>query len=145
MAKDQQEIRRKLRILDHAAASGDVSKTCRYFGIGRASFYRWRHALADHGEAGLANKRSVPHNHPNRTPEAVTQKVLHLRRDYHLGPIRIVWYLERYHGLKISDAGVYPWASRRLRNNRREAHPQAQWREPPANWHAGAQNPHQAL
>ena len=107
MAKDQQEIRRKLRILDHAAASGDVSKTCRYFGIGRASFYRWRHTLADHGEAGLANKRSVPHNHPNRTPEAVTQKVLHLRRDYHLGPIRIVWYLERYHGLKISDAGVY--------------------------------------
>lgn len=81
MAKDQQEIRRKLRILDHAAASGDVSKTCRYFGIGRASFYRWRHALADHGEAGLANKRSVPHNHPNRTPEAVTVKVLHLRRD----------------------------------------------------------------
>ena len=46
MAKDQQEIRRKLRILDHAAASGDVSRTCRYFGIGRASFYRWRHALA---------------------------------------------------------------------------------------------------
>ena len=107
MAKYQQETRRKLRILDHAAASGDVSKTCRYFGIGRASFYRWRHALADHGEAGLANKRSVPHNHPNRTPEAVKEKVLHLRRDYHLGPIRIVWYLERYHGLKISDAGVY--------------------------------------
>lgn len=27
-------------------------RLCRYFGIGRASFYRWRHALADHGEAG---------------------------------------------------------------------------------------------
>lgn len=52
MAKDQQEIRRKLRILDHAAASGDVSKACRYFGIGRARFYRWRHALADLGETG---------------------------------------------------------------------------------------------
>jgi hypothetical protein len=38
MARDQQEIRRKLRILDHAAAFGDVSKTGRYFGIGRASF-----------------------------------------------------------------------------------------------------------
>ena len=24
-----------------------------------------------------------------------------------LGPIRIVWYLARYHGIKISDAGVY--------------------------------------
>ena len=37
----------------------------------------------------------------------MAQKVLHLRKNYHLGPIRIVWYLERYHGLKISDAGVY--------------------------------------
>ena len=80
MAKDQHEIRRKLRILDHAAASGDVSKTCRYFGIGRASFYRSRHALADHGEAGLANKRSVPHNHPNRTPEAVADRGLPVSR-----------------------------------------------------------------
>ena len=106
MAKDQREIRRKLRILDHAAASGDVGKTCRYFGIARASFHRSRHAFAGHGEAGLANKRSVPHSHPNQTPDAVTQKVLHLRRAYHRGPIRIVWYLERSHGLKISDAAV---------------------------------------
>ena len=107
MANDPREIRRKLRILEHAEASGDVSKTCRYFGVGRASFYRWRHALRTRGEAGLANKRSVPHNHPNKTPTEVAEKVLHLRRKYHLGPQRIVWYLERYHGLRISDAGVY--------------------------------------
>ncbi len=132
MAKDQQEIRRKLRILDHAAASGDVSKTCRYFGIGRASFYRWRHAMADHGEAGLADKRSVPHNHPNRTPEAVTEKVLHLRRDYQLGP--------NTHRLVF---GALSWAQNLGR--RRVSHLQAQWCEPPARRHAGAQNPHQAL
>lgn len=107
MADDPREIRRKLRILEHAEASGDVSKTCRYFGVGRASFYRWRHSLKTQGEAGLANKRSVPHNHPGKTPPEVAEKVLHLRRKYHLGPQRIVWYLERYHGLRISDAGVY--------------------------------------
>ena len=28
---------------------------------GRASFYRWRKAYRNHGEAGLANARSVPH------------------------------------------------------------------------------------
>ena len=33
--------------------------------------------------------------------------MLHLRRTYHLGPMRIVWYLARYHDIKISDAGVY--------------------------------------
>ncbi len=44
MNNDQHEIRRKLPTLDHADRIGDVSKTCRYLGIGRASFYRWRHA-----------------------------------------------------------------------------------------------------
>ena len=59
MTSDQREIRRKLRVLEHAEATGKVSKTCRYFGIGRASYYRWRHAYRVQGEPGLANKRSV--------------------------------------------------------------------------------------
>jgi len=49
----------------------------------------------------------VPHNDPHKTPPAVAEKVLQLRRKYHLGPMRIVWYLKRYHGMRISDAGVY--------------------------------------
>jgi transposase InsO family protein len=49
----------------------------------------------------------VSHNHPNKTPEEVVEKILHLRRTYHMGPIRIVWYLERYLGIKTSDATVY--------------------------------------
>lgn len=39
MYKDQREVRRKLRVLQHAEQIGNVSKTCRYFGVGRASFY----------------------------------------------------------------------------------------------------------
>lgn len=107
MTSDQREIRRKLRILEHAEKVGDVSKTCRYFGIARASFYRWRAAYQKRGEGGLINGKPIPKWHANRTPPAVEEKVLHLRRKYYLGPIRIVWYLERYHGIKISDAGVY--------------------------------------
>ena len=34
-------------------------------------------------------------------------RVLYLRRQYHLGPIRIVWYMTRYHGIRICDASVY--------------------------------------
>ncbi len=40
MSKEQREIQRKLRILRYAEEIGHVAKTCRYFGIGRASFYR---------------------------------------------------------------------------------------------------------
>lgn len=35
MSKAQREIARKLRILQHAAKTGHVAKTCRYFGVGR--------------------------------------------------------------------------------------------------------------
>src|SRR6056297_1680872 len=106
MNKDQREIQRKLRILRHAEESGHVARTCRYFGIGRSSFYRWRQAYAERGEAGLINAPPIPKWHANRTPPEREEKVLYLRRKYHLGPMRIVWYLERYHDIKLSDATV---------------------------------------
>jgi len=52
MNKDQHEIQRKLRILRYADEIGHVAKACRCFGIGRASFYRWRNAYQKHGENG---------------------------------------------------------------------------------------------
>ena len=57
MNKDQREIQRKLRILRYADGIGHVAKACRYFGIGRASFYRWRNAYQKHGENGLINRQ----------------------------------------------------------------------------------------
>lgn len=106
MNKDQREIQRKLRILRYAGEIGYVAKACRYFGIGRASFYRWRKAYAERGEAGLINAPPIPKWHANRTPPEREEKVLYLRRKYHLGPMRIVWYLARYHDIKMSDATV---------------------------------------
>lgn len=106
MNKDQREIHRKLRILRHAEETGHIAKTCRYFGVGRSSFYRWRAAYRKQGEDGLINHPSIPKWHANRTPIKIEEKVLHLRKKYHLGPMRIVWYLARYHDIKISDATV---------------------------------------
>jgi len=106
MNKDQREIQRKLRILRYAEEIGHVSKACRYFGIGRSSFYRWRQAYAERGEAGLVNAPPIPKWHANRTSPEREEKVIYLRRKYHLGPMRIVWYLERYHDIRISDSTV---------------------------------------
>ena len=106
MGKDRREIARKLRILRHAEQIGDAAQTCRYFGIGRSSFYRWRAAYRKGGEEALINKPPIPKWHANRTPIKIEEKVLHLRSKYHLGPMRIVWYLARYHDIKISDATV---------------------------------------
>lgn len=107
MTNAERDIQRKLRVLQHAEEIGNARKAYRYFGISRSSFYRWRDAYQKHGEAGLENAKSIPKNPANQTPAKIVEKALYLRRKYHLGPIRIVWYLARYHGIKISDAGVY--------------------------------------
>jgi transposase len=131
MTKDQCEIQRKLRILRYAEEIGHVAKACRYLGIGRPSFYRWRQAYAERGEAGLVNAPPIPKWHANRTSPEREDTLLYLRSKYHLGPMRIVWYLERYHDIKMSDATV----SRILRP----------WHEPPSTWHPYAQSSYQAL
>ena len=107
MNKAQRDIRRKKRVLDHAVRIGNVRKTCRYFGVARSGFYVWKKAYETHGDESLINKKPCPYNPRLRTPPEIVEKVLHLRRTYHLGPIRIVWYLERYHGITICDATVY--------------------------------------
>ena len=106
MTSQERDIQRKLKVLRHAEQTRHVAKTCRYFGIGRASFYRWKSVYRESGEAGLINAKPIPKNPANQTPPEIVDKVLYLRSKYHLGSIRIVWYLARYHDIKISDAGV---------------------------------------
>ncbi|MCP4900608.1 MAG: transposase, partial [bacterium] len=107
MTNEQREIHRKKRVLEHAERIGNVNKTCRYFGVARSTFYLWRARYRELGDEGLKSRRCCAHNHPNKTPDEVVDKILHLRRTYHMGPMRIVWYLERYLEIKTSDATVY--------------------------------------
>jgi len=67
MTHAQQDIKRKLRILNHAKATENISKTCRYFGIPRDILYRWKRAYEALGESGLINSKPCPEN-PNREP-----------------------------------------------------------------------------
>lgn len=85
MTNEERDIQRKLRVLQHAEKIGNARKACRYFGVGRSSFYRWRNAYRKHGEAGLKNAKSIPKNPANQTPVEIVDKVLYLRRKYHLG------------------------------------------------------------
>jgi len=107
MTKAQRDIKRKLRVLNYAKDIGNVSKACRYFGISRETFYLWKRAYEQCGEKALINGKPCPENPKLRTPPQIEEKILHLRRKYHLGQLRISWYLKRYHGIKISSGGVY--------------------------------------
>jgi transposase-like protein len=55
MTKAQRDIKRKLQVLNHAQEHKNISKTCRYFGISRQTFYDWKKAYYLQGENRLIN------------------------------------------------------------------------------------------
>ena len=78
MTNEEREVNRKLRILNHAKQSGNVARTCRYFGIPRSLFYVWRNAYKKHDEEGLKRKKPIPRTQPHQTPPEVVDKILYL-------------------------------------------------------------------
>lgn len=97
-----------LRILQHAEGEPRyVAQTCRYFGISRTAFYRWKKRYDKYGEAGLADRSRAPHDSPRATSPAVVSKILHLRQNYHFGAYRIAAYLHRFHQIEIVRSSVH--------------------------------------
>ena len=88
-------LQRKIAAMEYAEKWRNVSKACRTFQVSRAGFYRWKKRYDEHGEDGLKLRKPIAKDHPRRIHEATVQKVLELRRSYHLGPQRIVWYMDR--------------------------------------------------
>ncbi len=106
-AKEHLRIRYKLIVLDYARITRNVSKTCREFDVPRGSFYRWKNAFKLEGKKGLRRKKPIAYSHPKKTPQNVIDLILDIRVNYQLGPERIGWYLDRYHGIHVSETTVY--------------------------------------
>ena len=105
--REELRIRRKLWILNYARGIGNAAEACREFDVPSSSFYEWKRAYELNGTQGLARKKPIPKSHPRSASPEVVEKILHLRSTYNLGPERIMWYLERYHGVNISESSVY--------------------------------------
>jgi transposase InsO family protein len=104
--KELSDIRRKLKVLNYAIEIGNAAAACRHFGISGETFYKWKRAYARDGERALINSKPCPQNPKLRTPAHIEEKILYLRRTYHLGQQPIAWYLLRYHDIKISPGAV---------------------------------------
>jgi transposase len=100
--KELSDIRRKLKVLNYATEIGNAAAACQHFGISGETFYKWKRAYARDGERALINSKPCPQNPKLRTPAHIEEKILYLRRTYHLGQQPIAWYLLRYHDIKIS-------------------------------------------
>ncbi len=106
MNKEKSDIARKLRVLKHVLETGNVSQTCRYYGISRKTYYEWLNSYQKNGEKGLINKKPCPINMPLRTSSEIEDKIIYIRQNYYFGQQRISSYLLRYHGIKIASSTV---------------------------------------
>jgi transposase InsO family protein len=101
-------VNHRLAVLEHAEeVTGNVAQTCRYFGVSRPTFYKWRNRCDEKGREGLRDRSSRPHHSPGATNGEVVGKIMYLRQNYHFGPAKISMYLKRYHDIRISPSGVW--------------------------------------
>jgi len=69
---------------------GNFSDLCRRFGISRAKGYKWVARYGAFGPAGLADRKPVPLECPHKTPDAVVDVILGLRKKHPFeGPKKI--------------------------------------------------------
>lgn len=104
-AKEELRVRLKLTVIELAKHLG-VRKACEEFNIPRSSFYRWKKKFEAEGKAGLYRKKPIALSHPLKASPKIVAKILEIRREYQVGSLRIMYYLERYHGIKISESTV---------------------------------------
>ena len=68
--------------------------------------FNWKQKFDNEGPEGLRRKKPISLHHPNKISNEIIEKVIELRTTYKLGAIRITWYLDRYHNIKISESSV---------------------------------------
>jgi len=79
-------VNHRLAILQHAEeVTGNVARTCRYYGISRQTFYKWLRRYEEQGLERLRDRSSRPHQSPNATNAEVVGKIVYLRQSYHFG------------------------------------------------------------
>jgi transposase len=102
------QVRHRLAVLRHAEeVTGNVAMTCRYYGITRQTYYKWRRRLDELGPEGLKDRSRRPQSCPHQTPVDVVGKILYLRQNYHFGPTKISMYLKRYHEVEVSPSSIW--------------------------------------
>ena len=108
MAQQDRAAAKRLAMIHHAQeVSGNVAKTCRYYGVSRPTFYKWLRRYDEGGVEAIRDDSRRPRTSPNATRTEVVGKIVYLRRHDHFGPHKISMYLKRYHDIEVSPSGIW--------------------------------------
>ena len=92
------KVKARLRMLQHAKRlSGNVSQTCRFFGVSRALYYIWKKRYEKNGLAGLRDLPRRPHHIKFHIPPEIVSLILRIREERRYGAVRVNLYLQRHY------------------------------------------------
>ena len=102
---------RLLFVADYIRGGVSMSELCRRYGISRKCGYKWVERYREQGLDGLEERSRRPHGHPARTPYAVREAIMAIRRRYRPppGPKKIAKLLacEHEHWAVPSQTTIY--------------------------------------
>lgn len=82
--------RQRLRLARQVVDDGwSISAAADYFHVSYPTAAKWARRYLELGAEGMADRSSRPHTHPNRTPQSVVKKIVHVRIKKRLGPVQI--------------------------------------------------------
>jgi transposase InsO family protein len=103
----ERKAKARLRMLQHAQRiSGNVSQTCRFFGVSRALFYIWKERYEKRGVAGLRDLPRRPHKIRFRIPPEIVSLILRIREERRYGAVRVSLYLQRHYHAYVSPTTI---------------------------------------
>jgi len=134
--KLSREARERLAWMDCYRECGNVSFTCRKFGIARKSFYRWRRRYNPWDLTSLESYSRRPKHSPRKTTWDVERQVLAIKRTHpRWGKEKIAFYLKIKEDIALSGKTVWKILSRhklivRYKTHKRKTpKPRVNWAE----------------
>lgn len=102
------EARSRLKWFDHFAKFNNISLTCRYFGISRETFYRWKKRFNPRNLSTLENRSCWPlHVRIPTWTRAEIQAVAKIRQEFpRWGKEKLHRLLRRYKGVAIAVSRI---------------------------------------
>ncbi|WP_352405017.1 helix-turn-helix domain-containing protein [Sporanaerobacter acetigenes] len=101
------DVNSRYLIIMHGIKTGNVSETCKLFGVSRTTYYKWYERYKECGVEGLKDKERAKPKMPNEISKEVENTILELViQNPKDGPRRLSYDLNDI-GIDISETGVY--------------------------------------
>ena len=108
LPKLSKQAKQRVKWFDYYRQCGNAAKTCRYFGISRKTFHKWKKRYSRYYLPTLENKSHKPHRfRPSKVPVEQVILLKRMRTKYpYYSKYKLAVILKRDHGVLLSTSTI---------------------------------------